>query len=254
MLDAGRLGVLLDFDGTVSEIAPTPAEATISPRARSALTRLVGAVSLVSLVSGRSVRDLAEKSGLDGVVHVGNHGVEYLAGGSLQVAPEAEPYATSIGLAMDRLEAIADGPGLVWQRKEFGGSVHYRLSDDPEATEARLAAAVQSVPEAAELDVFWGKMVMELRAPVGLHKGYAVRKLVGDYRLDSAIFVGDDRTDVDGLAAIRDMKDRSGFRGLGVMVRHPDSPDDLFRNADYALPGVAGVEEFLEWIVSETAG
>ena len=245
----GRFGLLVDFDGTIAEIAPTPDEATISTRSSQAIRRLANKLALVSVISGRSAQELAEKTGIEGVMYVGNHGVEYLIDGRMEVAPEAAGYRDRLQRAMAGLKAAADGPGIIWQPKGFGISVHYRLADAPEDTRQRLAEALKSVPEIEELEVFWGKMVLELRPPVGLDKGYAVKKLCGDFNLDSAVFVGDDVTDADALTAIRQMRQSGALRCFGVMVAHADSPELLSREADYALEGVRGVEDFLEWLL-----
>ena len=42
--EANRPGIILDFDGTLSEIAPTPDAAAIHPRAVAALSRAVETV------------------------------------------------------------------------------------------------------------------------------------------------------------------------------------------------------------------
>ena len=72
----------MDFDGTLSEIAPTPDSALIELRSARALRRLVGRFPLVAVLSGRGVRDLADRVGVDGVVYVGNHGAEYITDGA----------------------------------------------------------------------------------------------------------------------------------------------------------------------------
>ena len=91
---------------------------------------------------------------------------------------------------------------------------------------------------------------MELRSPIGVDKGYAVKKLVRERQLGGAIVVGDDATDVDALAALKELKAQGSVRGVGVAVLHEDSPEELIRTADYGLDGVKEVEAFLEWLDS----
>ena len=245
-----RLGLVVDFDGTVSEIAPTPSAARISDGNAGALRSLVERLTLVSVVSGRQAANLRDLVGLDGVVYVGNHGVEYLAGDRLEIAPEAEGYRDRIREALDHLRSVADGDGLVWQDKQYGASVHYRLAPDPDEARGRLATALTSTPGVDDLDVFWGKLVLELRPPVGLDKGLAVKRLAADRKLDGVIFIGDDTTDVDGLLGLRDLGSDGRVGTLGVAVLHKDSPAELIDAADYSLDGVAGVESFLRWLDS----
>ena len=121
---------------------------------------------------------------------------------------------------------------------------------DPDEARGRLAAALTSTPGVDGLDVFWGKLVLELRPPVGLDKGLAVKRLAADRKLDGVIFIGDDTTDVDGLLGLRDLGSDGRVETLGVAVLHRDSPAELIDAADYSLDGVAGVEAFLRWLDS----
>lgn len=243
----GRLGLVVDFDGTISEIAPTPDGAEINRGCAEALGRLSRRLVLVAVVSGRSAADLSQKVGLERVHYVGNHGAEYLAAGQLTIAPGAAEYRGKVRAVLDRLRATVDLPGLIWQDKGLSASVHYRLSSDPDDAGRTLATALESA-SIGELEVFWGKRVLELRSPTGLNKGYALRKLAQDHRLDGAIFIGDDTTDVDALRALAEMSAQGGLRGVGVAVVHDDSPPELLDAADYALSGVRQVETFLRWL------
>lgn len=250
MLSAGSLGLMVDFDGTISEIAPTPDQAVASPRAAEALRSLVRKVELVGVVSGRAAHNVRDKLGVDGVLYVGNHGAEYLDAEGLTVAPGAAEYREKIGLVFDDLRARVDIAGLVWANKDYSASVHYRLAEDADQARALLQAALESVPGGDELEVFWGKMVLEIRAPIGVNKGYAVHKLARERELDAAIFLGDDTTDLDALHAIGELQSQGALRGVRVAVVHQDSPEELTRSADYGLKGVAEVGAFLEWLDS----
>ena len=252
------MGLVSDFDGTISEIVSTPNEARVAPGCAEALGRLAHRLALVSVVSGRAVGDLREKVGLDGVVYIGNHGAEYLIGGRLSVAPGAAQGRRTLLAVFDYLKATAGDPSLIWQDKGFSASVHYRLAPDPKETERILTAALKSAEGALlsgaegveELEIFWGKRVLELRARTGLNKGYAVKKVAQDRALDGVIFLGDDTTDVDGLRALRDLVAQGRIRGLGVAVIGDDSPHELLAEADYSLSGVPEVEVFLGWLAN----
>ncbi len=253
LLRLPRAGLVVDFDGTISEIAPTPDAAVVYPRCASALARLSRRLALVSVVSGRAASDLQSKVGLDGVLYVGNHGAEYLLDGRLQVEPAALEYRERLLGLLGYLRASVDTPGLVWQDKVLSASVHYRLA--PDAGEARraLEAALETAPGASEMEVFWGKLVLELRAPVGLDKGYAIRKMAQEYRLDSVIFLGDDTTDLDAMRAVKALREQGQSAGLAVAVAHPDSSAELLEAADFRLNGVPSVAEFLERLEGATS-
>jgi trehalose 6-phosphate phosphatase len=51
----------------------------------------------------------------------------------------------------------------------------------------------------AGLATHWGRKVLEVRPPVAIGKGQAIRELAGECRLESALFAGDDVEGVPGV-------------------------------------------------------
>jgi trehalose-phosphatase len=243
---ADRPGLFVDFDGTISHLAPTPGEAVVSSRAAASLRRLAVDLSLVCVISGRAAGDLRNKVGLDRVLYVGNHGAEQMEDGSVRVVPGLEEYSQKIGRVLDKLRESVDIPGISWENKGYSAAVHFRATKEPERARSALQAALKDLGNVAGLHVFWGKMLLEIRPPTGIHKGYALRSLVRERSLNGAIFIGDDMTDLDALVALKEMRDQGSIRGLGVAVVDEDTPEELVRAADYALQGVSEVEELLE--------
>ena len=254
VVDVPRLGLMVDFDGTLSPIAPTPEQATMSPTALGALHRIVTAVEMVCVVSGRELADLETKVDLPGATLVGSHGVEYLDDGGLRVEPGAAEYRETIAGVLEHIRSRVDDPAIAWQRKSLGASIHFRLAQDPESVARRLESAMADAPDADRLDSFWGKMVLEIVAPLGLDKGHAVRKLAHERDLSSVLFLGDDTTDAAGMAAVRELRRAGTIQGAAVAVLHDDTPEVVLLAADYALPGVPGVERFLAWIADRVEG
>ena len=256
VVDVPRLGLMVDFDGTLAPIAPTPDQAVISPAALDALQRIVPAIDLVCVVSGRALADLATRVDLPGATFVGNHGVEFYDDRGLRVEPGADAYRETVDGVLEHLRSRVDDPAIAWQRKSLGASVHYRLTHNPESVARRLEAALSEAPGVDRLESFWGKMVLEIVAPLGLDKGHAVRKLARERSLDSVLFLGDDTTDAAGMAAVRELRQAGILRGAAIAVLHDDTPEVVLRAADYALPGIAGVERLLAWLADrvEDAG
>ena len=62
----------------------------------------------------------------------------------------------------------------------------------------------------------FGRMVLELRPVADVDKGIAVRRLVGETGIDAALFGGDDRTDLDAFAALRELRRRGHARARGL--------------------------------------
>ena len=244
----GRVGLFVDFDGTISHLAPTPDDAVISPVAADALRRLHGTLALVCVISGRGVSNLRAKVGVDGLVYVGNHGGERYEAGALVAAPGMAEYEERIAGLMSALRRRVDRPGIVWENKRYSAAIHFRAAEDPLGVKTALTEAVSVVDEVDGLQVFWGKMILEIRGPNGAHKGDALRELVREHRLDAAIFLGDDMTDLDAMKTLRDLRQRDGVRGVSGVVVDESTPEELLRAADYTLDGVASVERLLEWL------
>ena len=253
IVSTGRRGLFVDYDGAISEIAPTPDQAAVSVEAARSLEILSRYIETVCVVSGRAARDLQTKVGVKGIVYVGNHGAEYLINDEVEVVPEVAAYREDVKSVLGYLKARADLPGLVWDDKYYSASVHYRLAGDSEEARDRLAEALGTALEADGLEIFWGKMVLEIRAPIGVHKGYAVRKLAHEKKLESAIYIGDDTTDIDALRTLTELRGEGRLTGFGVAVRHDDTPEELVRLADFSLDSVSGVETFLSWLVKAVA-
>ena len=243
---SSRPGLALDFDGTLSEIAPTPEAAVIHPRCADALRRAVGKFAVVAVVSGRAARDLARRVDVPGAVCVGNHGAERVVGGACESAADTSGGgAESVSRALDAVRrATAQIGGLVYEDKGFSASVHYRAAADPESARRELRRALAGVPNADGVESFWGKMVLELRPARAPNKGDALAALVAEYRLDALAFAGDDTTDVDAMRRLRAL---GGIAALGIaVVSDADAaPPALLETADYAANGAAAVGAML---------
>ena len=238
-------GLFVDFDGTISRLAPTPNEAIASPSAVRSLAYLSRKLALVCVLSGRRAQDIRDKVGLRELLYIGNHGAESIDGDVHAVSPLAQQHGDSIDRLLRELRRVADAHGMIWEHKGHSAAVHYRAATDPETARRRLASALEGVG-ASGLQTFWGKMILEIRPPVGLHKGHAIRTVVEERGLRGAVFLGDDSTDIDGMEALADLGRRDRVRGCGVAVVDEGTPAALLDAADYRLDGVGGVEELLE--------
>ena len=242
---AGRPGIVMDFDGTLSEIAPTPDSALIEPRSARALRRLVGQFPLVAVLSGRGVRDLADRVGVGGVVCVGNHGAEYIVDGAYRVAGDAVGGATGISDILTHLKSAVTEAGVLYEDKGFSASVHFRQTSDPAHTIRLLRDSVSDAPGIERFEVFWGKRVLEIRPLRAVDKGDALVALVEEYELDALVFAGDDTTDIDAMKRLQSM---SGVRSIAVAVKSRETPPALLAEASHAVDGVCGVSDLLEML------
>ena len=246
---ARRLGVIVDYDGTISEIAPTPEQARVLPEAATALADLASKLSLVAVMSGRAASDVAALVGVEGLAYVGNHGAELLRDGQLELAPEAEAARDAVIGVFEVLRSAVDLPGMVWQDKGLSATAHFRLAADPNRALRELEHALRRArPEEQGVEAFWGKMALELRATNGPNKGSATGSLARRFDLEGLLFVGDDTTDVEAMLAVRELSSAGVLTGLAVVVLHHDTPEPALRVADYSLDGVPEVGSFLSWL------
>ena len=238
------VALLLDFDGTLSHIVPRSEDARLVPGARPALEALRDRIGLLGFVSGRGLADLEAMIGIPGCAYAGNHGMEIRhPGGPAEVVPEVRPWVDPVhafGAALDA--ARLDAEGIRLEDKGASLSLHWRTAPDP--ARAEDAARGWLAPAAARdgVVVTWGRMVMEVRPPVVVHKGTAIHALVGAAGVRRAAYVGDDHTDADGWAELRRMVARGDLDGaLAVAADGEGVPAAVLAAADVHVQGPEGV-------------
>lgn len=247
---AGRPMVLmLDVDGTLAPIAPRPADAVVPAETRRVVAALAARSRVsVALVSGRGAADARRMVAVSRLWVVGNHGAETVGPqGESFVDPQVAPHAASIAQASRRLSAlVAPVPGVFVEDKRWTLSVHYRLADP--GVVPRLRAMVDSVAAEQRLTVTEGKMVLEVRPPVPVHKGTAVlalAKRLGTPGGNSAfLFAGDDTTDEDAFRLLR----QHAPDAVTIKVGDPTNSA-----AEFAVRDPAALRELLERLL-ESAG
>jgi trehalose 6-phosphate phosphatase len=238
-----RSGIFLDFDGTISEIAPEPVGARLHPRARELLGQLSGMHPLC-IVSGRRVRDLVELVGLPHTHYVGVHGMEWWEAGREVPDPDAEACRPAVEKARRELEDRLTGhPGLVLEDKAYTLTIHYR--QDPGAGE-EVKRWAQEVAAKHGLVLREGRMAVELRPPVEVDKGTVVARLCVGWDLKRALYAGDDHTDLDAFRGLRRLMREGGFEGIAVAVHSGETPVELVAVADIVVEGVEGLLDLLE--------
>jgi trehalose 6-phosphate phosphatase len=232
--------LFLDVDGTLLELADHPGAVFVDPALRTLMGRLrASADGAVALISGRTIADLDRLFADPTLVLAGLHGCERRdAAGRLHVAPVALEQLSPVRAGLRRL--VARHPGLMLEDKGAGLALHFlkarELEHELRAEVSLLAAPL--VPHFALLD---GHAVIEIK-PAAHTKDSAVTSFMEEepFRGRQPIFIGDDRTDYGGFAAVR------RFDGLAIAV------GDRVK-ADWWLPGPAAVRGWLEQLASTVA-
>lgn len=233
-----RIGLFLDFDGTLSTIVPIPKDAKLDPGIRSVLKSLIARPDFsVSIVSGRALADVRERAGLSKVIYVGNHGLEIESDTICFREPQAEALRRDLRrLSLQLKLALSETDGLEVEDKGLTLSVHYRRVNEHLHDWVRTVAS-GTVDRFPEFQAREGKMVLEVKPRVSWHKGYAIKWIAREILPANSlsIYIGDDVTDEDAFAAIPE----------GITIRVGEAAET---HARYFLSDVRAVGQFLEWL------
>src|ERR1700710_301682 len=222
--------VLLDIDGTLLDLAPTPREVWVPPGLAKTLRRLLQRTSgALALVSGRSLNDIDLIFAPEQFPGVGGHGAEMrITGDSEAVATHAPPLDKEL---KKRLAAIAQlSPGILLEDKGYSLALHYRLAPHAEEAIYEAGSFIRADLPNAEIEVLPGKCVCEIKHS-GFNKASGVRELMTHepFKGRRPVFIGDDVTDETVFAIMPDLGGQAfsvGRRAHGV-AGHFDEPRDV---------------------------
>jgi trehalose-phosphatase len=235
------MGLYTDIDGTISRIALTPSAASVEPRAIAALERIRRYGVRVVAISGRGATDAHALLGLDAIDYAGNHGFELLTPNGRKVPHEAEMAVASVSQALSEARAAlpAFPEGILVEDKTYTGSVHYRLAEDPTLAEVLLRTALTEIADRNGLVLTEGRLVFELRPRLHINKGVFTEADIRGNNLETAAFLGDDITDLDGFQAIKSMLAQGELLdGTCVGVRAPESAQRVIDESDLIAESV----------------
>lgn len=243
-------GLITDFDGVLSPIVKDPSAAQLTKRNLQLLQKLREKLPLVAIVSGRAVEELQKKVGLSGITYIGNHGMEQWLNNAPCLIEEAKAARPALEQAKQHLnESLL--PGCHIEDKRATITLHFRNAVQPDR--AANIYREQTLKLAEQLDLKWmeGQKIFELRPKVEVTKGTALRSLITQHKLEKAIFLGDDTTDVDALKMARHLRQAGSCHAIGIGALGPESPPSVEENADLTLAGVPEVEAFLQSLIQK---
>jgi trehalose 6-phosphate phosphatase len=226
--------LFLDIDGTLIDIAPTPDAVVVPPGLaellRSLLPLLDGAVALVS---GRRLADIDRLFAPLQPAAAGQHGAEIRQpDGSVVIFDAA---AHTLAALLPKVTSFAQArPGILVENKGMTIAVHCRQVPQYQSELDRFLNDLIA-EEAAALETIHGHRVFEIK-PRNLSKRTAVEHFMraAPFTGRQPIFIGDDRTDEDGFAAVQ------ALGGQAIRVGS-DAPS----RATWRIPGPAETRAFL---------
>lgn len=203
--------LFLDYDGTLVKIAKTPDLAVIPKSTQKLLKELKSNRHfIVSIISGRSIKNTKKMVGIQGLIYAGNHGLE-ISGPKFKHAIKIKfnKYIEDTkNYFKKELSAIQ---GILVEDKGHTLSIHYRLASQSDSEKAKeIVFKIFSPFEKKKLvKITEGKKVIEIRPPINWNKGNAVNWILKKIRKNSKaknfipIYIGDDKTDEDAFEELR---------------------------------------------------
>jgi trehalose 6-phosphate phosphatase len=248
--DPARSAILLDVDGTLAPIVRHADDARVPEHTRAVLIQVARRFGVVACVSGRRAAMARQIVSLGSIAYLGNHGAELLRPGATRVEQEREAAAWQRRVHQFVDQHTDEDLQILRVRVEDKGPIvafHWRGAPDEEAAEAAVKA-LAAAAEQAGLAVHWGRKVLEVRPPVALDKGRGIHWLLRDADLDAALYVGDDRTDIDAFRGLRELVE-GGRLGSAMCVgvrSEEETPAELEAAADVLVDGTRGVRDLLQ--------
>lgn len=231
--------LFLDLDGTLVELAPTPAGVRLAAPGVARLERLRRLLGgALAVVSGRPVQAIDRILAPATLPAAGVHGAEI----RLDERVESRSSAATARLEPVRraFHAFAERhPGTLVEDKGWTVALHFR--GNPEvgdlATRQAQAAARALAPDFQLLE---GKLMVEVR-PRDVSKGSAVEEFLRTppFAERVPVYVGDDLTDEDAFRVV------NARGGIAVAVDPPAGTA-----ARYQLAGVPAVHAWLDRVIA----
>jgi len=231
--------ISLDFDGTLAPIHQNPGSALMPAESRRALKALEASErSTVAIISGRALPDLRERVRMEEIIYAGNHGLEITGPGLHFIEPTASERVEALEELARHLQVrLRHIPGVEVESKVLTASIHFRRASAGSLDEVHKLVQDAVNPIVSLFQVTQGLQIFEIRPRVNWHKGLAIhwiKEALGRHDALS-IYLGDDVSDEDAFAALRDDITISVGRVSGTC-------------AQYHLDLQESVQEFLVWL------
>ncbi|HUQ85512.1 MAG TPA: trehalose-phosphatase [Candidatus Limnocylindrales bacterium] len=231
--------LLLDYDGTLTEIAKKPHHAILPAKTKKILNDLKLFKQLtLGIVSGRGVYDIKKLIGIEDIVYAGNHGLEWEIEKVVYVMPgisETRELYLKILSAFGPLEEKYKG--IFIEDKNLTISIHYRMLNKdlrPSFLE-EFENFITPYLDSPLIKLLKNKMVFDIMPNVKWGKGGFINWLISTQKSSPlTIYIGDDRTDEDAFSELKD--------AITIKVGSGES------EANYFLHDIDDTVKFLEFV------
>lgn len=235
--------LLLDYDGTLSPIAPHPDQTCMSPGNREALNFIISQPNvLVAVITGRDALNAKSVVALDNVIYAGNHGFEiHFPDGYRFNYDLNDNLKDNYPKMVRELEEISHDGAWV-EDKSYSLTFHFRAV--PPEFHKELANKASEVIQRMGFRPSPAHMAVEAKPPMQWNKGYAAEYILkhkfGEKWQEKAfvLFMGDDTTDEDVMKVLQ---------GKSLTLRVTPDPS-LATHASYKIPDTKSVTDVLQQI------
>lgn len=207
---AGGSILLLDFDGVLSAIAPTPDEAFISNE-NLALLKKCAKIFPVALITGRKLIDIEKKIGIKNFLYIASHGLEWKENKKYHIKMVPQKIIKAICLAKEKIRPLMSRyPGMIFEDKNFMLAVHYRIMNLKlvNAFIREVTSILKPIVKNNKLRLDHNLKTFELRPEINWDKGDSAlfateyfNKKIGKNLIP--IYLGDGLTDEDAFLALK---------------------------------------------------
>ncbi|HEX9096920.1 MAG TPA: trehalose-phosphatase [Candidatus Dormibacteraeota bacterium] len=223
--------LVTDFDGTLADIGPDPAQTVAVADALDALQRLSLVLKQVVVLSSRTGTELSRLVPVPGVRLIGDSGLPM---------PNPDEKRALERFNAQAAELLASIPGARLEIKPASTTVHLRAA---QITGEEAMALLRPLLKATGLSGALGRRVIEVHTPFA-GKGTALTAMLDEVEPGGVISMGDDEND------------RAAFEVLGahrvpamcIGVSSPEVPANLFARCDLVLDGPRQATEFLKML------
>jgi trehalose 6-phosphate phosphatase len=247
-LDAPRLWLFLDYDGSLVDFAPTPETIEPNPEVVRLLEELARNPTIkITILSGRRLEHVRELLPIRGIFLAGTYGIELMtpSGETIRRVPYEEIRPTLEEIKPQWAQLIEGRSGFFLEDKGWALALHARFADDEES-ERVLAQARRITKQLSTIKLFrilGGHKFLEIAPRLG-SKREAVAYLLNHDPLADArlLYIGDDDKDEEAFPVIH------AHQGVAVKVLQPSQRSSP-TTADFYFESPAETVRWLQELV-----
>ncbi|XP_046407165.1 alpha,alpha-trehalose-phosphate synthase [UDP-forming]-like [Ischnura elegans] len=235
-----KLSLILDYDGTLAQLAAHPDLASMPLETKRVLERLANMPDVnIAIISGRSLENVIKMVGIDGVTYAGSHGLEILhPDGTKFVHPVPQEYAEKLRQLLRALQDEVCRDGAWVENKGVLLTFHYR--ETPHALREDIMKRAVAIFKKFGFEPHQAKLAIEAKPPVKWDQGRAsIHILRTTYGVDWServriVYAGNE----DAMSALQ---------GIACTFRVDSSPA-VRSAANFRLAGPDAVLTMLKWV------